>query len=118
MKLYSKVTLVILLPEGFKFFFHLCSLLPTPSQQLHQASRRRSTGRRTLHGSDFTVSPSFNDPRRELKRREEPAVGVDPEVGDLTRSFFLERKRVGGSIPGWEQRRRRTSETVKDVGMY
>lgn len=45
-------------------------------------------------------------------------MGVDPEVGDLTRSFFLERKRVGGSIPGWEQRRRRTSETVKDVGMY
>lgn len=51
---------------------------------------RDGTGWRNLHGSDFTVSRSFNDPRRELKRREKPAVGVDSGVGDLTWSFFLE----------------------------
>lgn len=51
---------------------------------------RDGTGRGNLYGSDFTVSRSFNDPRRELNRREEPAVGVYPEVGDLTCSFFLE----------------------------
>lgn len=36
------------------------------------------------------VRCSFNDPYGELQRREESAVGVDPEVGDLTRSFILE----------------------------
>lgn len=71
---------------------------------------------RSLHGADFGVRWSFNDPRRDSKRRKEPALGVDLQVEDLTPGDVLDepmewqavrrtyRKEVGGSIPGSNRR--------------